>query len=114
MFCFVGFGTDRRRREEAMKTAGRESPNHRATLPQKRAHGAVGQNRFRSVRGAAKQEKFRPTEKCFFLTLPFIEPCRGIESTASTPPIAGLESNTTTRRCRIIGPLILPIGCDAS
>jgi hypothetical protein len=57
-----------------MKTAGRENPNHRATLPHNRAHGAVGQNRFRSIRGAVKQEKFRPLERCFFLTLPFIEP----------------------------------------
>src|ERR1700688_4379016 len=72
-FCFVGFGTDRLRREEAMKTAGRENPNHRATLPHNRAHGAVGQNRSRSIEWAVKQEKFRPLERCFFLTLPFIE-----------------------------------------
>src|SRR5271169_2239083 len=56
-----------------MKTAGRENPNHGATLPHNRAHGAVGQNRFRSIRGAAKQEKLQPKEVCFFLTSPFIE-----------------------------------------
>jgi hypothetical protein len=56
-----------------MKTAGRENPNHGATLPRNRAHGAVGQNRSRSIEWAVKQEKFRPQEKCFFLTLPFIE-----------------------------------------
>src|ERR1700674_1030665 len=56
-----------------MKTAGRENPNHGATLPHNRAHGAVSQNRFRSIRGAAKQEKFQPKEVCFFLTSPFIE-----------------------------------------
>src|SRR6202035_3471955 len=72
-FCFAGFGTDRLRREEAMKTAGRENPNHGATWPHNRAHGAVGQNKFRSIRGAAKQEKFQPKEVCFFLTSPFIE-----------------------------------------
>ena len=55
-----------------MKTAGRENPNHGATLPHNRAHGAVGQNRFRSIKGAAKQEKFQPKEMCFFLTSPFI------------------------------------------
>jgi hypothetical protein len=54
--------------EEAMKTAGRENPNHGATLPHNRAHRAVGQNRFRSINGAAKQEKFRPMQECFFLT----------------------------------------------
>jgi hypothetical protein len=31
-FCFVGFGTDRLRRAEAMKTAGRENPNHRGRI----------------------------------------------------------------------------------
>jgi hypothetical protein len=56
-----------------MKTAGRENPNHGATLSHNRAHGAVGQNRSRSIRGAAKQEKFQPREVCFFLTSPFIE-----------------------------------------
>ncbi len=55
-----------------MKTAGRENPNHGATLPHNRAHGAVGQNRLGSIRGAAKQEKFQPKEVCFFLTSPFI------------------------------------------
>ena len=55
-----------------MKTAGRENPNHGATLPHNRAHGAVGQNRFRSIKGAAKQEKFQPKEMCFFLTSTFI------------------------------------------
>ena len=56
-----------------MKTAGRENPNRGVAVPRNRAQGAVGQNRSRSVRGAEKQETFRPTEKCFFLTSPFIE-----------------------------------------
>jgi hypothetical protein len=72
-FCFVGFGTDRLRRQEAMKTAGRENPNHRATTPCNRVHGAVGQNRTRSIKWAEKQEKFQPKDVCFFLTSPFIE-----------------------------------------
>jgi hypothetical protein len=71
-FCFVGFGTDRLRREEAMKTAGRENPNHGVTLPRNRAHGAVDQNKSRSIKWAEKQEKFQPMEMCFFLTSPFI------------------------------------------
>jgi hypothetical protein len=33
----------------------------------------VGQNRSRSIKWAAKQEKFQPKEMCFFLTPPFIE-----------------------------------------
>src|ERR1700731_3329582 len=72
-FCFVGFGTDRLRRQEAMKTAGRENPNQGVVLPRDRAHGAVGQNRSRSIKWAEKQEKFQPKDVCFFLTSPFIE-----------------------------------------
>ena len=59
-----------------MKTAGRENPNHGFALPRNRAHGAVGQNRSRSIKWAAKQEKFQPKEMCFFLTSPFIEHTR--------------------------------------
>jgi hypothetical protein len=72
-FCFVGFGTDRLRRQEAMKTADRENPIHGATWPRHRAHGAVGQNITRSIEWAEKQEKVQPREMCFFLTSPFIE-----------------------------------------
>ena len=57
-----------------MKTAGRENPNHdKAILSRNRAHGAVGQNRSRSIKWAAKQEKLQPKEMRFFLTSPFIE-----------------------------------------
>ena len=72
-FCFVGFGTDRLRREEAMKTADRENSIRGVTLPRNRAHGAVGQNKSRSIKWAAKQEKLQPKEMCFFLTSTFIE-----------------------------------------
>ena len=59
--------------QEAMKTAGRENPNRGGTRPRNRAHGAVGQNRSRSIKWAEKQEKVQPKEMCFFLTSPFIE-----------------------------------------
>src|SRR6202521_3732348 len=72
-FCFAGFGTDRLRREQAMKTAGRENPNRWATVLSTRVHGAAVQNRSRSIMRAGKQEKLRPQEVCFFLTSPFIE-----------------------------------------
>jgi hypothetical protein len=54
-----------------MKTAAREKrkPNHGVN----RAHGAVGQNRSRSIKWAEKQEKVQPEQGCFFLTSPFIE-----------------------------------------
>src|ERR1700688_2990323 len=56
-----------------MKTAARENPNRCTILSSNRAHGAVGQNRSCSIKWAAKQEKFRPAEKCFLLTSTFIE-----------------------------------------
>src|SRR5260370_16134256 len=62
-----------------MITAGRENPNHGATLPRNRAHGAARQNRSRSIKWAAKQEKFQPKELCFFLTSPFIELTRHLK-----------------------------------
>jgi hypothetical protein len=91
-FCFVGFGTDRLRREEAMKTAGRENPNHGVAGPHNRAHGAVGQNRSRSIEWAVKQEKFRLRERYFFLTLPFIELIRWDEK-------AGLQRDAIRSQC---------------
>jgi hypothetical protein len=72
-FCFAGFGTDRLRRAEVMKTAGRESPNRWGNASSNRVHGAEVQNRSCSIMWAAKQENFQPTEMCFFLTSPFIE-----------------------------------------
>src|ERR1700692_1540462 len=72
-FCYAGFGTDRLRCQEAMKTTGRENPNYGVALPRNRAPGAVGHNRSRSIKWAAKQEKFQPKEMCFFLTSTFIE-----------------------------------------
>src|SRR5580698_6299871 len=75
-FCFAGFGTDRLRCQEAMKTAGRENPNRWGTVPRNRAHGAVGPNNSRSIVWAEKQENFQPREKCFFLTSSFIEQIR--------------------------------------
>src|SRR6516225_3625667 len=50
----AGFGTDRLRCEEAMKTAGRETPNCRVHPPGNRAHAAEGQNRSCSIKWAAK------------------------------------------------------------
>jgi hypothetical protein len=78
-FCFAGFGTDRLRREEAMKTAGREDPNRWANVPSNRALGAGGQNSTCSIMWAEKQENFQLMEMCFFLTSPFIELTRQVK-----------------------------------
>jgi hypothetical protein len=72
-FNFAGFRTNWLRREEAMKTPGRENPTRWAAVPSDRDFGAAGQNRSRSIKWAAKQEKLQPKEMCFFLTSPFIE-----------------------------------------
>src|SRR5271166_2539457 len=73
MFGFAGFRTDWLRREQAMKTSGRENPNRCATVHSNRDDGAADQNRSCSIKWAAKQETFRPLEMCFFLTSAFIE-----------------------------------------
>src|SRR5258706_4267199 len=72
-FCVAGFGTDRLRCEQAMKTAERENPNRRPQCVANRADGAASQYRSCSIMWAAKQENFQPAEKCFFLTSPSIE-----------------------------------------
>jgi hypothetical protein len=64
-----------------MKTAGRENPNHWAKVSSNRAHGAADQNRSCSIKWAAKQEKVRPLQECFFLTFLFIELIRSLEPT---------------------------------
>ena len=69
----AGFGTDRLRCQEAMKTADKEHPNRWANVPSNRALGAGGQNRSCSITWAAKPEKFEPKGRCFFLISTFIE-----------------------------------------
>ena len=70
-FCFAGFGTNRLRCKEAMKTAGRENPNRWAKIASNRAHGAEVQHRSCSINWAAKQEKVRADGGVFFLDFPF-------------------------------------------
>ena len=92
-FCFAGFGTERLRREEAMKTADSENPNRGVAWPRNRAYGAVGQNQSRSIEWAEKQEKFRPKEMCFFLTPPFIEPTSSLWIGSPASRAASLASS---------------------
>jgi len=95
-FCFAGFGTDRLRCEEAMKTAGRENPTHGVAWPRNRAHGAEEQNRSRLIKWAAKQEKVQPKEMCFFLTSTFIELTR---STIATLCVCTRSGTLYARHC---------------
>src|SRR5262249_9721094 len=89
-FCFAGFGTDRLRRKQAMKTAGRENQNRRIAISGNRANGAEGQNRSCSIKWAAKVEKVQPREKCFFLTFPFIEQIRS--------PVCAIRTDSCRKR----------------
>ena len=66
-FCFAGFGTDRLRCEEAMKTAGRENPNRWAIVPRNRALGAGGQNRSCSIHVGCEARKIPAGGEVFFL-----------------------------------------------
>jgi hypothetical protein len=75
-FCFVGFGTDRLRRQEAMKTAGKENPNRCAItrqptelLERKLEASLLNQSGWKARKHPAAAEYF-------FLTFPFIEPSR--------------------------------------
>ena len=72
-FCFVGFGTDRLRRQEAMKTAGRENPNRYATvLVAFRVYGTEAENNSAQWGGLDVKKKSGHGRSVFFLT-PFIE-----------------------------------------
>jgi hypothetical protein len=72
-FCFVGFGTDRLRRQKAMKTAGKENPNRCAITWQPTE--LLGRKLEASLLNQAgwKARKHPAVAKYFFLTFPFIE-----------------------------------------
>src|SRR5271170_5966579 len=90
-----------------MKTAGRENPNRRASVPCNRANGTEGQNRSRSIKWAAKQEKFQPMRGCFFLTSTFIE------LTGSWQKTSYLSSEQQLNLVKLLSPTNLQQGvCD--
>src|ERR1700676_2028053 len=71
-FCFAGFGTDRLRREQAMKTAGKENPNRCSIIRQPTE--LLGRKLELSLLNQVgwKARKHPATAKYFFLTFPFI------------------------------------------
>jgi hypothetical protein len=82
---------------KAMKTAGRENPNHWAKVSSNRAPGAADQNRSCSIKWAAKQEKVRPLRGCFFLTFLFIELIRRfVASMSQSEPNRSFELLSAT------------------
>ena len=72
-FCFVGFGTDRLRRQDAMKTADKENPDRCAItwqpteLLERRLEPSLPNH------SGWKARKHPAVAKYFFLTFPFIE-----------------------------------------
>jgi hypothetical protein len=72
-FCFVGFGTDRLRRQEAMKTAGKENPN-RCAITRQPTELLERKLKLPLLNQAGwKARKHPAAAKYFFLTFPFIE-----------------------------------------
>jgi len=59
-----------------MKTAGRENPNRRATVPDDRAHSATGQEQILLNQVGWEARKFPAKGEIFFLTSTFIEQIR--------------------------------------
>jgi hypothetical protein len=66
-------GTDRLRREQAMKIAGRKNPNRWARVSSNRAHGVVGQNRILLILVGCEARKIPAMGDVFFLTFPFMD-----------------------------------------
>ena len=61
-----------------MKTAGRENPNRRATVPDDRAHGATGQEQILLNQVGCEARKIAAVGEIFFLTSTFIELTRQV------------------------------------
>src|SRR5277367_1047270 len=72
-FGFVGFGTDRLRCEEAMKTADSEKPKPRGRLAPQPSTWRGRSEQISLDQVGCEQEKVQPKQMCFFLTSPFIE-----------------------------------------
>src|SRR5450755_1069174 len=70
-FCFVGFGTDRLRRQAAMKTAGKENPNRCAITRQPTELLGRKLDASRLNQAGWKARKHPAMGKYFFLTFPF-------------------------------------------
>jgi hypothetical protein len=70
-FCFVGFGTDRLRRQAAMKTAGKENPNRCAITRQPTELLGRKLEASRLNQAGWKARKHPAMGKYFFLTFPF-------------------------------------------
>jgi hypothetical protein len=72
-FCFVGFGTAKLRRQDAMKTAGKENPN-RCAIMWRQSELLERQLQTSLLNPSGwKARKHPAVAEYFFLTFPFIE-----------------------------------------
>src|SRR5277367_2083889 len=69
--CFAGFGTNRLRCEEAMKTADRENPNRLPKVSSNRAHGAARSEQILLHHVGCEARKTPADAGVFFLDFPF-------------------------------------------
>jgi hypothetical protein len=72
----AGFGTDRLRRKQAMKTATKENHISFATPDSDRAPGAEGSEQILLHQVGCESRKIPAAGEVFFLTSPFIEQTR--------------------------------------
>jgi hypothetical protein len=72
-FCFAGFGTDRLRCEEAMKTAGRENPNRWTKASSKSSTWRGSSEQILLHQIGCEARKSPAGVGVFFLTFLFIE-----------------------------------------
>src|SRR5277367_1521867 len=70
-FCFAGFGTDRLRRAEVMKTAGRENPNRWGKRVQQPSTSRGSSEQILLNQMGCEARKSRAVAGVFFLDFPF-------------------------------------------
>jgi hypothetical protein len=70
---FAGFGTDRLRREQAMKTAGGENPKRWATTSQQPSTWCGRSEQILFIHMGCEASKIPAAGEIFFLTSAFIE-----------------------------------------
>jgi hypothetical protein len=69
-----------------MKTAGRENPNRRATVPDDRAHGATGQEQIPLNQVGCEARKIAAVGEICFLTSTFIDQGLSLKKISSRWP----------------------------
>ena len=77
-FCFAGFGTDRLRSEEVMKTAGRENPNRWGNASSKPSTSRGSSEQILLNHVGCEARKSPAVAGVFFLDFPFYRTYRDL------------------------------------